>query len=169
MQNQEICRKIRCHLYRAELNVDLNLKIQEFLKNKFPYSAKESFLVVTANNAFNDAVLVIKSLLGPNKKELSLLKLGSHIPDLDKIREEFEQHGFDAMRNQLIAHKDKSSTCDGTEHIWQLVRPEHPKKLSEIIEKLKKLVYEHFEEKWDPNNPHGRTLEGLDEILEMLK
>jgi hypothetical protein len=169
MQNQEICRKIRCYLYRAELNIDLCEKIQGFLKDKSSYTDKESFFVITANNAFNDTVLIVKSLLGPNKKEISLLKLGSHISDLDKVREEFKQNGFDTMRHQLIAHKDKSISYDGTEHIWQLIRPEYQKKLSEIVEELKSLVYKHFEVKWDQNNPHTRTLKGLHEILEMLK
>ncbi|MBL4694501.1 hypothetical protein JKY72_03990 [Candidatus Gracilibacteria bacterium] len=169
MQNQEICRKIRCYLYRAELNVHVCLKIQEFLENKRPYSTKEKFLVMTSNNAFNDAILTIKSLLGPNRKEISLLKLGTHIPDLDKIREEFEEHSFSAIRNKIIAHKDKSTKYDGTEHVQQLVNSEHPKKLSEIVEKLNKLVYEHFEIRWDQNNPHANTLKGLNEILEMIK
>lgn len=168
MQNQEICRKIRVLLYRAELNIDICLKIHRYIGDKITYSAKESFLVATANNAFNEAVTILNTLLGRNKDEINLLKLGIQIPEMGNIRDEFENQNFPAIRDKLISHKDRSIDNDHTEHIWQLVLPDHVKNLEKTVEKLNKLVYKYFEEKFDPNNPFVAPLKGLHEIIEML-
>jgi hypothetical protein len=169
MQNQEICRKIRIHLYRAELNVVMSQAIQKFLGEKYPYSAKESFLVITANNSFNETVSILNTLLGKDKGEVNLLKLGIKIPELEIIRKEFEAQGFIVLRDKLISHKDKCVKNNPTEHVWQLVMPNKVTKLAEIVKKLNKLVYKYFDVKYSQDNPFSKTLEGLYEILEMIE
>jgi len=169
MQNQETCRKIRVLLYRAELNVDLCQKVQQYIGNKHTYSAKESFLITTANNAFNEAVTILNTLLGKNKSEINLLKLGIQIPELETIRTEFKDKNFLDIRDKLISHKDKMIKNEHSEHVWSLVLPDHIKNLSGVVKGLNELVYKYFEVKFDQNNPFIAPLKGLHEIIELLK
>ena len=168
MQNPEICRKIRTLLYRAELNVLVCEKIQLHLGEKFPYAPAEYFLVLCNNNAFNEAVSILDSLLGQNKTEVNLNKLGVQIPELPDIRDDFSKN-FADIRNKLISHKDKSPQHDGSEHVWQLVHPNLIKKVSNIIQRLNTLVLMYFDTKYDPINPFVLTLSGLHEIIDSLK
>lgn len=169
MQNQEICRKIRILLYRAELNVELCQKVKQYIGDKHIYSAKESFLIITANNSFNEAVTILNTLLGRDKSEVNLLKLGIQMPELEKIRTRFEGKNFPEIRNKLISHKDKKIKNDHTGHVWRLVLPDHVKNLLEIVAQLNKLVYKYFEIKFDPNNPFVAPFKGLHEIIELLQ
>ena len=125
-------------------------------------------MIFTANNAFNEAVAIIASLIGQDKSEINLQKLGIKIPELKKIRETFENQNFSTIRDKLIAHKDKDIKNDPTEHIFQLVLPEKVQQLSKIKDELNEIVYKYFKHPFDKNNPFVEPLKGLHEILDMF-
>ena len=98
------------HLAELDWNVCQTLYFDKIDKTK---PQKYSLNRLIANNAFDEAVSIVHTLLaGSDKRELCIgpiLKQYniSKMAELDQILQKFKKHGFIKVRNQLVGHKNE--------------------------------------------------------------
>jgi len=174
IKKKEIESRILQLIYLAECDIECCAVI---FKKKLKFSpAVESYLILTGNNHFFEAVNMVKTILHPTKNanEISFQLWenkggGKASDDIDKIKNDFKSQKFLQIRHTITAHANFEHYGDPELKAIVPVSDNHINGLSQIILRLAKYCREVFQDPIVNNYLLKGSKGGLEDILATMQ